>query len=251
MPDARVITVPALKDNYSYILAREGSDRALAIDPSEEAPVAKALAANSLKLDVIVNTHHHPDHVGGNLALARTFSAHVYCSTTDLTRVPGATRGLADGEIVGFDGLKFRVLAIPGHTQGQIALFFADGVTTDGGRAGPAVFVGDTLFAMGCGRLFEGTPEQMWMSLGRLARLPRETRLFFGHEYTERNAAFAKALEPQNTLIDKRLEAARAALSGGPVVPPPTLAEELEVNPFLRAGSLAEFTRRRAARDTF
>lgn len=251
MPNARVLVVPALKDNYCYLIAREGSTRALVIDPSDEVPITSALAAQGLNLDVIINTHHHPDHVGGNVALARRHPVHIYCSTTDLPRVPGATRGLADNEVVEFDGLKFKILTIPGHTQGQIALFFADGVTTPEGRTGPAVFAGDTLFAMGCGRLFEGTPEQMWQSLARLTKLPPETLLFFGHEYTERNAAFAKALEPENSLITERLEAARAALAKSPTVPPPTLQEELAVNPFLRAGTLEEFTRRRAARDHF
>lgn len=235
-----VRTVRALKDNYCYLVA--GGRTALVIDPSEAEPIMTALRDLGLKLGLILNTHHHPDHTGGNLELVEHWQCPVSCSERDFERIPGATRGLRDGETFDFEGLRFQVLAIPGHTEGQIAYHVED-----------ALFVGDTVFEMGCGRLFEGTPAQMFASLARIQALPPTTRLYFGHEYTETNARFAKKAEPENEFaIDERLGEVRSQLQrNAGIAAAPTLETEQKVNPFLRAKTLEDFTRLRAARDTF
>ncbi len=253
-PQAQILTLPVLRDNLSYVIHRQGSRAALVIDPSEPESVVEFLEKESLELKLILNTHHHWDHVGGNTALAERFNIPIWCSEYDLNRVPGAARGLKDGETFEFDRLKFEVLAIPGHTLGQIAFYMPDD---------KALFVGDTVFAMGCGRLFEGSAAQMWASLKRLSSLPGDTRIYFGHEYTERNASFALTVDPTNAKIKTRLEKTLRVLQNGRPAQAPTLAEELEVNPFLKparaaqalnmngADDLAVFAELRRRRDTW
>lgn len=223
MAQIQINTLRVLSDNYCYLVRREGSTSALVIDPSEAAPVAEALRAAGSTLGLILNTHHHHDHIGGNANLSETFRAPVWCSSVDLERVPGAVRGLHGDEWFEFDGMCIQVLAIPGHTRGQIAFYFPDA---------HAVFVGDTLFAMGCGRLYEGTATELFASLAKLSRLPADTHIYFGHEYTTRNAAFAQSVEPGNRDIATRAAEAKT------ITPAPTLAEERRVNPFLRTDSL-------------
>lgn len=220
-----IATIPALTDNYCYLLWREGSTDAIVFDPSESKPIVSAMKSRGLKAALILNTHHHHDHVGGNLELASTYGCEVWCSVHDLARVPGAKRGLADGERSTFAGVSWETWAIPGHTLGQVAYYVEEA---------KSLFVGDTLFSMGCGRLFEGTPEQMHASLARVAKAPPDTLLHVGHEYTIKNGEFAESVEPGNFEIRKRVELAKKL---GRVVPSPTVAEELRVNPFLRATS--------------
>ena len=234
-------TVRALKDNYCYLITEEGSKTAAVVDPSEAAPIMTALRDLGLKLGLILNTHHHPDHVGGNLELVEHWQCPVFCSARDFDRVPGATRALNDGDEFAFEELDFSVLAIPGHTEGQIAYHVED-----------ALFVGDTVFEMGCGRLFEGTAEQMFASFARIKALPPETRLFFGHEYAELNARFSRGSEPGNVFaIDERLSEVRAQIKKTGFAAAPTLAVELKVNPFMRAKTVEDFARLREARNTF
>lgn len=235
-------TVRALKDNYCYVVQREDSELALVIDPSEAAPIRSFLKAHHLKLGLILNTHHHHDHVGGNSELKSESGCEVYCSAHDVSRVPEASRGFSDGETFTFDGIHFEVLEIPGHTQGQIAFYI---------REDHALFVGDTLFAMGCGRLFEGTPEQMFASLEKIKQLDPNTQIFFGHEYTETNAKFAMMIEPENAEIDVRLSKTRDQINAQGFADAPTLADELKVNPFLRAADVATFAKRREMRNSF
>jgi hydroxyacylglutathione hydrolase len=223
-----VITVRALQDNYCYLVRRLGSQKAFVIDTSDFEPIQKQLQASRLSLHLILNTHHHGDHVAGNTELARTWQCPVYCSVTDIGRIPLAQRGLKDEEVFEFDGIRIQALSIPGHTRGQLAFYLPDE---------NLIFVGDTLFSMGCGRLLEGTPEQMLGSLRRLCDLPRDTRVFFGHEYTEKNGTFARDVEPDNKCVLDRMRAAREALSVGGVTHAPTLAEEIKANPFLRLDS--------------
>lgn len=223
-----VVTVRALQDNYCYLVRRVGSRKALVVDTSEFEPIQNQIQASDLELELILNTHHHGDHVAANPQLVQQWNCPVYCSAVDLARVPMAKRGLEDGEVFEFDGIKIQTISIPGHTRGQIAFYLPDE---------NLVFVGDTLFAMGCGRLLEGTPDQMLTSLRKLTDLPLETRVFFGHEYTEKNGTFARDVEPDNKCVLDRMRAAREALSVGGVSHAPTLSEEMKANPFLRLDS--------------
>lgn len=226
----RVIPVPCFSDNYAYLVARDGSDEAFVIDPSEAAPVLAALTREHLRLVAVVCTHHHPDHVAGNAELRERFGAlPVYAHASDRGRVPAQTDDVEEGRTFTVAGLELHPLHVPGHTSGAVAYHVED-----------AVFTGDTLFVAGCGRLFEGTPEMMQRSLSeKLAALPPETRVYCGHEYTVSNLRFAVHAEPQNQAAAQKLEAALAARQRGEPTVPSTIAEELATNPFLRAGEPA------------
>lgn len=222
----RVIPVPCLSDNYAYIVAADGAKEALVIDPSEAAPVVAALEREGLTLVAVVNTHHHWDHVGGNEELCARFGPlPVFAHTSDFGRVPGQTERVEEGRSFRAAGLDLSALHVPGHTLGAVSYCIED-----------AVFTGDTLFVAGCGRLFEGTAEQMYSSLsGKLAKLPPSTRVFCGHEYTLQNLRFALFVEPENEAVKAKLEAATIAKEKGAFMIPSTIAEELATNPFLRS----------------
>lgn len=222
-----VVAIPLLSDNYGYLLVGPDGTRAAVVDCSDAAPVLREVAQRGLRLEAILSTHHHFDHVGGNEAVARAVPGlRVLGSRADRTRVPALTEALADGERFEVAGLHGRALYIPAHTSGHLAYFFEEGE--------PSVFSGDTLFAAGCGRLFEGSPAQMMASLGKLAALPDPTRVYCGHEYTEKNLRFAHELEPGNRAIaDKLARVERLRAEGRPTVPS-TIAEEKATNPFLR-----------------
>ena len=217
----RIHAVPAFKDNYIWML--EDGRSAVAVDPGDAAPVEGFLARTGLELAAVLATHHHADHVGGLPALVQ----HWKCPAFGPAREVAAhlDRRLAEGERITVPGIgiELATLDIPGHTAGHIALF-GDG----------RVFCGDTLFACGCGRLFEGTPRQMVDSLGKLARLPGETRVYCGHEYTMANIRFAEAVEPGNAELGRRRERDAAKRARGEPTVPSTIAEELATNPFLR-----------------
>ena len=213
--------VPAFKDNYIWMLESDG--RAVAVDPGDAAPVEDFLEERGLSLAAVLATHHHMDHVGGLQALAR----HWKCPTFGPAReeVAGLDRRLGEGDRIRVPGIDvdLETFDIPGHTAGHIALFGAG-----------AVFCGDTLFACGCGRLFEGTPAQMVASLGKLARLPGATRIYCGHEYTLANIRFAEAVEPGNRELVARKARESAKRGRGEPTLPSTVAAELATNPFLR-----------------
>jgi hydroxyacylglutathione hydrolase len=221
-----IIPVAAFRDNYVWIV-RDGA-HAVAVDPGDAAPVLAYLERERLALTAILATHHHNDHVGGIPALVDRHPAHVYGPARET--IPRRDTALVEGDLVTIESppLALRVLDIPGHTAGHIAL---TGALPDG----PVLFCGDTLFAAGCGRLFEGTPEQMWSSLSKLAALPPDTRVYCGHEYTMANLAFAAAVEPQSRAIMDRIERERAKRERDEPTLPSTIALELATNPFLRA----------------
>jgi hydroxyacylglutathione hydrolase len=219
-----VALIPCLRDNYAYLLWQDGSRDALVIDPSEAEPVERVLSARGLTLSAILNTHHHHDHVGGNAALVerRGKGLPVFGHHSDRGRIPEQNQFLADEQRFTQAGLSFRVLHVPGHTLGAVT-YVSEG----------AAFTGDTLFAAGCGRLFEGTARDMYHSLNeRLASLPVDTKIYCGHEYTEQNLRFAATLEPENVAIrDKRARVAELRGRGDPSSPS-TLGAERATTPF-------------------
>lgn len=217
----KIYPIPAFGDNYLWLAA--AGDRALVVDPGDAAPVRAALDKHSLRLDTILITHHHADHTGGVGELQRQTGARVY--GPDDGRIEHIDQVVREGDRVALPWLEapFAVLEVPGHTRSHIAYVARD-----------RLFCGDTLFAGGCGRLFEGTPEQMWHALSRLASLPLHTRVYCAHEYTEANLRFALAVEPDNQALLARIRrVARQRAAGEPTVPS-ALADELATNPFLR-----------------
>lgn len=220
--------VPCLKDNYAYLVHDRASGQVAAVDPSEAGPVLQALAARGLRLTHVLNTHHHFDHTGGNLELKETTGARVVGPKADADRIPGIDLGLGEGDTFALGEATARIFDIPAHTKGHIAFWF---------ERDEAVFTGDTLFAMGCGRLFEGTPAQMWASLSKLAGLPDDTRVYCGHEYTLANGRFALTLEPGNHDLRQRMVDVEARRSRGEPTIPSTIGLERSTNPFLRPSS--------------
>jgi len=220
--------VPCLSDNYAYLLIAEGSREAVVVDASEAQPVREALRQRGLSLVGILSTHHHQDHVGGNLELKQQFpTARIFGFVGDSARLPGITDGLSDEQRFEVGGFQFRALHIPGHTTGALAYATDD-----------AVYTGDTLFIAGCGRLFEGTAKDMYDSLNvKLSALPDATKIYCGHEYTAKNLEFAAFMEPSNQAVrDKAARVAALRQQGKPSVPS-TLGEERATNPFMRCES--------------
>jgi len=217
--------LPALRDNYIYVL-RDGESRHVAVvDPSEPGPVVDFLKLHNLTLTHIFNTHHHPDHVGGNFILKAETNCLIVGPAPDKERIPGIDIALDDNDTYVFGDHPARVFFVPGHTRGHITFWF---------HQDRVLFCGDTLFACGCGRLFEGTPAQMWSSLRRLRDLPDDTRIYCGHEYTEANIRFALNLDSQNTTLVQRQERVRGLRQQGQPSLPALLLEEKMTNPFLR-----------------
>jgi hydroxyacylglutathione hydrolase len=215
-----------LKDNYVYLLHDAATNTTAAVDPSVAPPVLEALRREGWRLTHILNTHHHHDHTGGNLELKAATGCTIVGPRADRDRIPGIDVALGEGETYKLGTDEASVYDVPGHTRGHIAYWFRDS---------RALFCGDTLFLMGCGRLFEGTPEQMWRSLSKLKALPPETRVYCGHEYTQANARFALTVEPQNRDLVARSERVNALRAEGKSTIPGTMREELATNPFLRA----------------
>jgi hydroxyacylglutathione hydrolase len=218
--------VPCLRDNYAYLVHDAAAGLCAVVDPSEPNPVKAALDRHGWRLTHILNTHHHFDHTGGNLPLKEEFGAKVVGPGKDRERIPGLDEGVDEATNWRFGSHEARVIEIPAHTRAHIA-FVLDG----------AAFTGDTMFAMGCGRLFEGTPDMMWASLSKLMRLDDATRVYCGHEYTQNNGRFALTLEPENaTLVERMREVDAARAKGAPTIPS-TIGVEKKTNPFLRPGS--------------
>jgi hydroxyacylglutathione hydrolase len=226
MAALQIELVPCLKDNYAYLVHDSDTGLTAIVDPSEPEPVRAALARRGWTLSHILNTHHHFDHTGGNIPLKEATRAKVIGPEKDRERIPGIDEGVIEGQVWMFGGRRVPVLEIPAHTRAHIAFIFDD-----------AVFTGDTLFAMGCGRLFEGTPAMMWSSLGKLMALPDATRVYCGHEYTLNNGKFALSIEPDNAALKARMKDVEAARAKNAPTIPSTIGLEKQTNPFLRPGS--------------
>jgi hydroxyacylglutathione hydrolase len=232
--------VSCLQDNYAYLLVTPSGEAAI-VDPSEPEPVLDAVRRLGVRPTAIWNTHHHIDHVGGNEAIADNFPGiAVVGHTRDFGRIPRQTHGVEDGDEIPLGEARGRILYNPGHTIGAVT-YLIDG----------NAFTGDTLFAAGCGRLFEGDAAMMFASLMRIATLPPETRVFPGHEYTVKNLEFARSVDCQNAAVGSRLEEARRMRARGLPTVPSTVAKEWASNPFLRAGDVATFAELRARKDLF
>ena len=234
----RVVPIACLSDNYAYLLVCPETKEAAIVDPSEPEPVLAALQeggrrAGDVKVVAILDTHHHPDHVGGNLEVAKRLGiTRIYGHASDKGRIPGQSELVEEGMTFTIGSLLVRVLHIPGHTTGAVAYV----VTRE--PHDPIVFTGDTMFVGGCGRIFEGDPPMMHASLSKLAKLDGRTQLYCGHEYTESNLRFAAHVEPSNAaIVQARARAAALRKEGNPTVAS-TMAEELTYNPFLRPQSL-------------
>jgi hydroxyacylglutathione hydrolase len=219
---------PCLEDNYGYLVRDTATGTVAAIDTPSAAAIREALGQKGWKLDYILNTHHHADHAGGNLELKELTGCRIVGPRADADRIPGIDIRLGDGDVFELGSCRATVYDTPGHTRGHIVYVFAED---------HAAFVGDTLFALGCGRLFEGTPAQMWDSLQKLLRLPDDTRVYCAHEYTQKNAHFALTVEPGNAELRARAaEIDRLRALGLPTVPS-TIGRERQTNPFLRPDS--------------
>ena len=224
-----IIQIPVLTDNYIYLIHERVSDETAVVDPALALPVLDVLDKKGWRLNCILNTHHHWDHVGGNLELKQKTGCKIIAPQSDRHRIPGIDIGVSEGDVITLGAGMARVISTPGHTSGHIVYHFAED---------NALFCGDTLFAMGCGRLFEGSAEQMWDSLQKLKALPASTRIYCTHEYTQTNGRFALSVEPDNTqLQQKMIEVQRLRAENKPTVPS-TIEQERATNPFFRSDSI-------------
>ncbi|WP_374307748.1 hydroxyacylglutathione hydrolase [Dongia sp.] len=221
-----IVVFPMLSDNYGFLIHDPASNATAVVDPAEAEPVLAACKAKNWTLTHILNTHHHGDHVGGNLALKAKTGCRIIGPAYDRDRIPGIDVTVDEASGADFGSRHAQIFFVPGHTRGHIAYWFAED---------HALFCGDTLFALGCGRLFEGTPAQMWSSLLKLRALPDETRVYCAHEYTQSNARFALTAEPENEALAAQTEKVAAARAAGRFTIPSTLKIEKACNPFLRA----------------
>jgi hydroxyacylglutathione hydrolase len=237
-----IIAVPAFADNYLWLVHDADSGETAVVDPGDPVPVLAEAEHRGWTITKILNTHWHPDHTGGNLAIKEATGAEIWGPAGENGRVPGLDHALKDGDEVSIGRHRASVWEVPGHTIGHIAYIFRDD---------EVAFVGDTLFAMGCGRLFEGSPKQMFNSLSRLASLPDGTELYCAHEYTLANARFAAQAFPSDAAIAERLKSVEAARAANRPTVPTSVGAERATNPFLLARDVEHFAELRQAKDNF
>jgi hydroxyacylglutathione hydrolase len=238
----RVEIIPCLQDNYSYLIIDENNNSACVVDPGEAKPIVDYLKNKNIKLKYILNTHHHFDHIGGNEYLKKKFGSIVVGFKKDINRIPEIDVLLEDNQIWKAENFKAKIIHIPGHTTGHICFhFFQEKL----------VFTGDTLFSLGCGRIFEGTYKEMFESLNKIKSLPEETKVYCGHEYTLSNLKFCIKYNPENRNLKKKAENIKKKIDNGLPTIPSTIKDELECNIFLRANDLESFSKLRDLKDNF
>ncbi|MCF8708130.1 hydroxyacylglutathione hydrolase [Rhizorhapis sp. SPR117] len=237
-----ILRLPVLHDNYIWLMHDAGSGETVVIDPAVAQPVLDAAQERGWNITQIWNTHWHPDHIGGNAQIKAATGCFITGPAAEAAKIETLDRKVSEGDTVMIGEHTAYVLEVPAHTAGHIAYHMPDE---------PLIFIGDTLFAMGCGRLFEGTAEQMFTNMQRLAHLDPETRVYCAHEYTQSNGRFALVAEPDNEAIKHRMIEVDVARSNGEATVPTSIALELETNPFMRAKDAADLGARRAAKDAF
>lgn len=225
MSTLEIKQIATRQDNYVYLLRDSVKNRVAAVDPSDFQPISNALDTLGWTLTDIINTHHHNDHTGGNLELKEKYKCSVVGALADKSRIAGIDIKVKEGDLFSLGNAKAKILDTPGHTSGHIAFYFEEA---------KALFCGDTLFALGCGRIFEGTPEQMWTSLKKLRALPDDTKVFCGHEYTQSNARFAVTIESGNEKLKERVQSIETLRALKKPTVPSFLGDEKKTNPFLR-----------------
>jgi hydroxyacylglutathione hydrolase len=238
----RIEIIPCLQDNYSYLIIDESNNSACVIDPSEAQPIISFVVNNNISLKYILNTHHHFDHIGGNKELKNKFGSTILGFKNDSYRIPEIDILLEDNQIWRAENFVAQIIHIPGHTSGHICFHFFNE---------KLAFTGDTLFSLGCGRIFEGTYEEMFKSLNKIKSLPMETKIYCGHEYTLNNSKFCIKHDPKNEFLKKKINVIEKKILKGLPTIPSTIKEELECNIFLRTENLQSFSKLRDLKDNF
>ena len=236
-----VETIRCLEDNFSYILIDQNKN-ACVIDPSESEPIINFVEKNNIKIKYILNTHHHFDHIGGNKEIKKKYNSKIVAYKNDLHRIPDVDISLKNNQIWTAENFKSKIIHIPGHTNGHICFFF---------EKEKIAFTGDTLFSLGCGRIFEGTYEEMFSSLKKLKELPKETKIYCGHEYTLKNSEFCLKYDKNNKRLQKKINEIKNKVNNNIPTVPSTIDDEIACNIFLRAKTLGEFSKLRDLKDNF
>jgi hydroxyacylglutathione hydrolase len=238
----KIEIIPCLQDNYSYIIVDKEKKIACVIDPSESTPIINYLEKNKIDLKIILNTHHHYDHVGGNKILKEKYRAKVVGFKGDKDKIPEIDILVEDNEVWKYQNFETKIIHVPGHTLGHICFYFFNE---------NSVFTGDTLFSLGCGRIFEGTYSQMYNSLTKLKKLPIDTKIFCGHEYTYQNSKFCELHDKNNQNLKNKIEEIKKKLDEKQPTLPSTIKDELECNIFLKSKNIEAFSKLRHLKDNF
>ena len=238
----KVLVIKCLDDNFSYVVLNEANNNACVIDPSESDPIIQIIKKKKINLKYILNTHHHPDHVGGNLELKREFNCNILGFIGDRNNIPGINIFLKDKELFKDEDFEFKTYHTPGHTAGHVIFhFYRQNI----------LFTGDTLFSLGCGRIFEGSYDEMFRSLQLIKNLPKNTLIYFGHEYTRNNSKFCLTNDPDNIELNNIILKINELIGTGKPTTPSTLKEELETNIFLKSKNIKTFKKLRDLKDNF
>ena len=238
----RIEIIKCLQDNYSYLLIDDTKSIGCVVDPGEAAPIIKYVEINNIELKYILNTHHHYDHVGGNLELKKRYNSKIVGFKEDKTRIPEIDILVEDNQKWKGENFEAKIYHIPGHTTGHIAFHFFQE---------KKIFTGDTLFSLGCGRIFEGTYEQMFNSLKKIKELPKDTQIYCGHEYTLQNSKFCESNDPDNLNLKSKIEKIKEKIKNGQPTIPSILSDEIECNIFLKAKDIESFSKLRDLKDNF